>query len=42
MKHLVIITLIVLMFAVSAMATKTGIDTITDYAAQRNEEIADI
>lgn len=42
MKHLCIITLVTLMIIVSAIATKAGIDTITDYVAMRSEEIQDI
>ena len=42
MKHLCIITLVTLMIVVSAIATKAGIDTITDYATMRNETIQDI
>ena len=42
MKHLCIIALISIMIAVSAIATKAGIDTITDYHHMRVEELQDI
>jgi len=45
MKHLIIIALVVLLFAVGAMAMKSGIDTITvinDRNTMRYEEIQDI
>ena len=42
MKHLCIITLVTLMIIMSAIATKAGIDTITDYAVMRTEAIQDI
>jgi len=45
MKHLVIIALVVLLFAVGAMAMKSGIDTITNINARnimQHEEIQDI
>lgn len=42
MKHLCIITLVTLMIVASAIATKAGIDTITDYHHMRTEMVQDI
>lgn len=42
MKHICIITLVTLMIVVSAIATKAGIDTITDYHHMRTEMVQDI
>ena len=42
MKHLMVITLVTIMIVVSAIATKAGIDTITDYHHMRIETIQDI
>ena len=42
MKHLVVITLIIIMAITSAIATKAGIDTITDYHHMRTEMVQDI